>query len=355
MYKSLKIEGFRRFQSLEIGELARVNLLVGRNNSGKTSVLEAISLLASPSSLRETALRRNEMILVPEDPEADIRNSDEIDLSCLFHDYSPRSGVIKLVGSGSWRHSLEARIASDPDFCLVFALDGIEADPIEISQQLGLALWSRDTPAGMPRAPAFPKREAEGNIPRVLVETQGYTASRLAFDLGRVLLTPEEELVLEALRLIDPSIQRIAALADFQRPRVTPLRSHIFVVCEGRPRVPLGNMGDGVWRLLMLALSLVKAAKGILLVDEIDTGLHYTVLEGMWRLVLRTASKLDVQVFATTHSDDCWKALANVLEAEEGALDEAVSLHRLEGGRAKSVVFPGNRIRIAAANEIEVR
>ena len=55
-------------------------------------------------------------------------------------------------------------------------------------------------------------------------------------------------------------------------------------------------------RLLALSLSLIRTEQGILLVDEIDTGLHWTVMEEMWRLVVETARRSSVQVFATTHS-----------------------------------------------------
>lgn len=51
MLKSLKIENFRRFESFEIKDLGRINLLVGANNSGKTSILEAIELLCSRADL----------------------------------------------------------------------------------------------------------------------------------------------------------------------------------------------------------------------------------------------------------------------------------------------------------------
>ena len=52
-------------------------------------------------------------------------------------------------------------------------------------------------------------------------------------------------------------------------------------------RIPIGSMGDGIWRLLGLALALALTEGGILLVDEIDTGLHYSVMENMWKLVNR--------------------------------------------------------------------
>ena len=110
-------------------------------------------------------------------------------------------------------------------------------------------------------------------------------------------------------------------------------------------------MGDGIWRLLGIALALVRARGGILLVDEIDTGLHYTVLTKMWQLVYETAKRLDVQVFATTHSRDCYEALGEV--TEPGRQD--ISLQRIERGRPEAVAYREAILRTAAERGLEVR
>ena len=116
-------------------------------------------------------------------------------------------------------------------------------------------------------------------------------------------------------------------------------------------RIPVGSLGDGIWRLLGVALALVRASGGVLLVDEIDTGLHYSVLVDMWRLVFETARKLDVQVFATTHSRDCYEALAAVTEPDR----TEISLQRIERGKAEAVAFTELEIRQAAERGLEVR
>ncbi len=78
------------------------------------------------------------------------------------------------------------------------------------------------------------------------------------------------------------------------------------VKCTGvKSRIPIGSLGDGIWRMLGLILVLVRSQDGVVLIDEIDTGLHFTVLSNMWKLVYETAKRLNVQVFATTHSNDC--------------------------------------------------
>ena len=70
--------------------------------------------------------------------------------------------------------------------------------------------------------------------------------------------------------------------------------------------------GQGFNRLLILASVIIDSAGGIVLIDEIENGLHYSVLADVWRIVVRTAKDYKVQIFATTHSRDCYEALAAV-------------------------------------------
>lgn len=115
---------------------------------------------------------------------------------------------------------------------------------------------------------------------------------------------------------------------------------------------PLRQMGEGTARFLGLGLALLSAESGILLIDEIDTGLHHTVLEDMWRFVFRAAEEFNVQLFATTHSQDCWKALARVV-ADDDRQD--VSLQRIERDAEEAVTYSPGAIAASADYEAEVR
>ncbi len=83
MFKSIKIENFRCFQSFELQQLGRVNLLVGKNNSGKTSILEAIQILSSQNNLQplaEIMINRGEYLW-----DDDGRGQRELDIRHLFY------------------------------------------------------------------------------------------------------------------------------------------------------------------------------------------------------------------------------------------------------------------------------
>jgi AAA15 family ATPase/GTPase len=162
-------------------------------------------------------------------------------------------------------------------------------------------------------------------------------------------------MVIDALRIIEPSLDRIAPARSEGNLSPDPARTSIYVRLKGnRERIPVGSMGDGIWRILGLSLNLVHAREGILLIDEIDTGLHHTVMEGMWKFLYSAAEKYNVQVFATTHSRDCYESLAAISRGSVSDNSE-VTIQRIERGREEAIAYTEEEIVAAAQHDIEVR
>ncbi len=90
------------------------------------------------------------------------------------------------------------------------------------------------------------------------------------------------------------------------------------------------------------------------MIDEIDTGLHHSVMSDMWRVLIETAERLDVQVFATTHSLDCVRSLAWLANTQPD-LCRGVRMHRVDSERSKTVVYGPEEISIAAEQHVEMR
>ena len=108
-------------------------------------------------------------------------------------------------------------------------------------------------------------------------------------------------------------------------------------------------------RLFELALALgTLDGGGILLVDEIDTGLHHRVLESLWRFVAEEARRRDLQVMATTHSLDCLRALAAFTSKTEAAGNE-VGVHRVERGASTTTFFSSEELETVVEQEVEIR
>src|SRR5207245_4072449 len=80
--------------------------------------------------------------------------------------------------------------------------------------------------------------------------------------------------------------------------------------------LPLHSLGNGMWRILGIALALMNAKEGILLIDEFENGLYYSVQPDLWRFIFRLARSLDVQVFAATHSWDCLKGFQEAAQED---------------------------------------
>jgi hypothetical protein len=220
---------------------------------------------------------------------------------------------------------------------------------IPLSRNGGLTSDSLELPRRL-------RRDPDDDLPSQFITAESYSGTELVSLWESVALTSNEDRVLDALRLLEPTIEKIASIS------VAPAyydggnqRGGFRVKFKNVERpVPIGSLGDGVWRLLVMAIAIARCKDGLLLIDEIDTGLHYSVMADMWNLIYGAARELNVQVFATTHSNDCIRSLAEVCCSEEEA-GANVTLQRLERGRKKSVAYTPKEIEVAAARGIEVR
>jgi hypothetical protein len=346
MISSLHIKGFRCFEEFDMADLGRVNLIVGKNNSGKTSVLEALYLLAmgpDGSAMQHLLNRRGE------NSTYEGRERGAFDMSHLFYGHVFEDGAVL---------GLKAPGVSGVRW-IVFSGGH---SPVEGQDLEGLALFIdadslpkrlsiRLTPTGMLPVEALQALlKPKDALPCQLIHPEQSSVRGLVGAWEQISLTPGEDLVVEALRILEPRVDRIAP----QNPRNGSSGPGFRVRLRGTPQpIPLGSMGDGMYHILAIALALLQSKGGVLLVDEIDTGLHHKAMTEMWKLVIRAAKEADVQVFATTHSRDCVESLADVLDAEPTA--DGVSLHRLEAGKPKAVSFTAKQIRLLAENWVELR
>ncbi len=170
----------------------------------------------------------------------------------------------------------------------------------------------------------------------------------------QLVLNPEEKLVQEALQIVEPRIERIASVRSRINRNSDSRGGFVVRLSDSDRRIPIGSMGDGIWRILGIALATICAEGGVLLIDEIDTGLHFTALSKMWEMIWKTAIRLNVQVFATTHNSDCWMSLATIAN-QESCGENGIRIHRIERGKNTSVVFTDQEIVVAAERGFEVR
>ena len=193
------------------------------------------------------------------------------------------------------------------------------------------------------------------SVPVQFVAASTLSSENVTYFYNEIVLTPMEDLVLEALKIIEPGIERIAAVAPEEYRPIPASRGGILIRLSGvKDRIPIASMGDGIWRLLGLALAVVHAKNGLLLVDEIDTGLHYSVMGKMWRFLNECSERFNVQIIATTHSQDCVQSLAEICRADRVDPRE-VTIQRIDRHRSEAVAYSEAAIIAAAKNATEVR
>ena len=371
--ETLNIERFRGLRQLKIEGLARVNLITGRNNTGKTSVLEAIRILASDASwpvIREILLSREEYVDEADEAASPIDAGGFFLLSSLFHGFPGFSGHLQpiTVASGSASGTMGLNITAgwfvaqtDADGSTrwvqqddVVADEGQATPGIVIASRGGVRrLWPLDTlRRNSTRNWALGAGVALGP-PLSCIFISPYGAERTAA-LGplwdAIALSDHEKDVVEALRIIDPRISAVSMVGG-----ESPRRARTVIArAEGLPRaVPLRLFGDGTNRLFGIILSLVNANGGLLLIDEFENGLHHTVQTDVWRAVFKLARTLDVQVVATSHS---WDAVESFQEAASEHPDEGVLIRLSRRGEdVIPTLFREDELAIATRDHIEVR
>lgn len=366
--ESITLERFRVFRELTIHGLGRVNLITGKNNTGKSSVLEGLRLLANdatPDVIYDILRYREENIEEAEEERhpADLDNLFQV--SGLFHGFP--------------------LLSEDPDPIAISTTSG-KSSPMNMTIRLD---WLSEQPDsdGEYRLLPLGKSDPDG-IAALIVETQDITKAHRLDRFGRYLhpmhrarfessngtrmscifvspysgestgalgplwdkiaLSDREKDVVEGLRIIDPQISAVSMVGSTRRKPTAIVRTDNIA----RP-IPLRSFGDGLNRLFGIILSLVNARGGLLLVDEFENGLHHTVQLDVWRTIFRLAQALDIQVFATSHS---WDAVEAFQKAAAEAPEEGVLIRLARRGEdIIPTVLSENELAIATRDEIEVR
>ena len=372
MYSSIRINGYRGLDSFRMERLGRVNLLVGTNNSGKTSILECIELLRSagdPHVLPSIARRRGELGYTGyrlSGTSFTIEHAP-VNVAHLFPNHRLEGRIVVEadclggVAPSGWNQRVAVCVEDPSGSELDEPVEEILEGDDDNEHLLLRVKWSdaQDdykalvTDEGLLYRSRRPVRPRNGSRQAVqFVRTSGMSASDVVRMFDRVVLTDSEGAVTQALRTLEPGIERIATVSGDRRAVSSELPGGVFLkFVDVAGRVPIASTGDGMWRMLGLALAISNARGGVLLVDEIDTGLHYTVMEDMWRMISEQAAALSVQVFATTHSRDCYESLGAAVESNVGD----VTIQRIDRSREKAVSITNQAIVAAAERNVEVR
>jgi hypothetical protein len=203
-------------------------------------------------------------------------------------------------------------------------------------------------------APAWQRKEsAKIDTPVSHVPTNVKSSSEMAILWDDAVAKAYKKDIIKKLTIIDENIEDLDFINISSRDRTA-----IATLRNSKLPVPLKSMGEGMSRLLQFFLHAHQAKSGYLLIDEFENGLHYSIQEEVWEKLFKLAKELDIQVFATTHSQDTIKAFSKIAiqSKEEGRL---ISLGRnereIDKGKITALTYNEDDIKLIAETGMEVR
>ena len=355
MFSSFRIRNFRCFDDFNLQSLGRINLIVGRNNVGKTTVLEALYIHVGANNPQLTIRISG------------FRGIDSIPLhtseawAWLFHNMNFEL-PIEILSDGVDGKLRTQKITVSEQSAEKLNPDGASgqasSNDAEITTRLrprDLILQYTDSAGVMETAKGVMGGEQIRWIrsdfrpaePGIYLAARSHHLTQGPDRFSQLALSQRDEYVMQAMRAVEPGLKTITILSSG--------KESMLYGDVGIGLIPIQNMGGGMVRLLEIALALASVPNGVLLIDEIENGLHHSVLSKVWRLIGTTARELNIQVFATTHS---WHGIQSAHEvfSELGEPDD-LKVHRLERRGDKIAVTSYGRDKLGTALEadLEVR
>lgn len=338
MFRYINIESYRGLSHVVLEELNRVNIIVGDNNSGKTSILEAIQLFGSRDVLNNMisiAKRRTVQngLLVKNQ----LSSFDELLYSfpacrseykeiCLeMYDDEGEQTRVQIDGNLSREYFYKEELPGNEQIRFDMYCD---EDGAIRSFQGGYSFDNGCLTEGeyqFRETQLRPIRKLENKCVKksmsvVCVSPLDMYTNRIINDtIYKGMKSEEKKSLIELLQLFDDSLIGVEVGIRYGKPT-------ILVEMKGRGLMPVSVFGDGLKKVLTLANAVSKAEHGILLIDEFETGLHKSVLAKVAEWLFTMAERHDVQVFLTTHSGDAVDALVRV----QNRTNVEIGAYRLE-------------------------
>lgn len=321
--KSIHIEHFRCFHQTTGNDFGRVNLLGGKNNAGKTALLEALFLMNEPSNRTIQYLqrfRREDNDFIKNMPLRAWDNffytgskEDGITIKATYDDKTERTVMLSCNESVEEFISTVRKTKDDEenDDILAFANSLTKKDISKSALHIKAYLNTH-----IQNSTVF---IASGNgivgrgLPYVFKKTHLIPASfklsneDLAEEFDKAKFEGGVDILLEAFRLIDESIDSVDTF--------TLGKSAIYLKRKGEKHyMPLTLYGDAMNKVADFILRIINNRNSLILIDEIENGIHYTNQEKLWKMIFRLVREYDIQLFATSHSAEMIKAFNDVVQ-----------------------------------------
>ena len=342
MIKNISIENFRQFDHLEVKNLKRINFFVGKNNCGKTTILEALFIMVNPQNYNAWAnLLKFRGLELPNDLMLNAFGNSEtntIKLSIEINDehcelkISPKAENETLVNSISNENNQAKKVY---DYNITITKNEIkEVYPASVS-----VLESGDK--------LIPIKTFFNSYGAIIFLSDKNLINDIKWQISELFKKSQEHKLIELLKLFSNTITNILMIGN-----------DIYIENKDLVRLPLALMGDGLKKYLAIACSLLDERLNYICIDEIENGLHFETQKTLLKAILRLSREKNIQMFITTHSYETLKFLSEIMQEDEflNQKDDVVVLqidHSPEGYD----VYPYNAelIEHRIENDLEMR
>jgi predicted ATPase len=352
MYKSFSVKNFRGFESLDLPALRQVNLLVGKNNVGKTALLEALFLhigAQNPELPRRLSVYRGAEKLPAKEVWSALfakgHADDAIELRSVDRLGEERRLTIRRAAADEVQTTFK-EAPEKVTFALTTESVALSGFAWVYSDSSGHQATSRIL-LGPDQQFLLQKSPLPAQTVGAFIPSGGYSSQDAAERFTELERRNRQSELIEPLRVLEPRLQRLAV-------GVAGGEAMIYGDVQVGELLPITLLGDGTRRLLTILLTILSTPRGYVLVDEVENGLHYSVMEKVWEAVGQAAKSAMVQIFATTHSWECVEAAHRAFNAEP---DYEFCLYRLDriDRQVRAVGYDKRKLTAAALSDLEVR
>lgn len=347
MINSLTIRNFKSHRDIAMSDLGRINLILGKNNAGKTAILESLFLAQMQGSPKSAFEYLNYL--------RGIQPNDMVWDSVFHRFHADEPAVIESVADGK---TAVLRIRAMRGSQIVQSASGTISGGGIGSRTDGLLfeyVGGDGKKAEVPVTSKPRRGEAKKSREELNNASANFVPSRSRFDpvdaairFGKLVAMKRQQPLVDALKIVDARISKLESITTETGPEL------LAEIGEDR-MMPLTWMGDGMLRILGVVTSVVLSPNGIVLVDEIENGLHYSVMRDLWAAVFKAATDQNVQVFAATHNDEMIAAAldaAKLMNAQDALRAFRVDL---VNGSTEAVEYDAKLMAVALDSEQEMR
>lgn len=305
MIDSLFLDNYKHFEAFKLDSLKRINIISGQNNTGKTSILEALFLLHDRASV-DTTLKQcawrgiNSIDMTPSslwqpmfkdfdlgkkvtikisdsghDETAEYKHINNFNSTVVLQNQNQNQNLNINSSGGSLTEALQSK----------FTRNKKPAGETNLFINAGQISLNHKSLSPAKRMASFIQSSAKGN--------NQHDAEKL----GRIDIEFGLNKITEKLKIIEPRLKGLSIVPNAQQ-------SLVYGDIGLKRKVPISYMGEGVMKLLSILVTIATSPNSIILCDEIENGIHYSLFPKIWEIIEEMTLEFNSQLFTTTHSYD---------------------------------------------------